>query len=75
MAAFGRFSITGKRAQRDSEILDVAPLRLRFCAAKQMPLGRSIITAKSVSKYGVIPEKLIYGQALNLLDNLKQLSF
>jgi len=37
------------------KILDVARLRLRFC---------SIVTAKSVSKYGVIPEKIIYGQAL-----------
>jgi hypothetical protein len=41
-----------------------ALLRLRFYAAKQMPLGYSIVTAKSASKYSVIPEKLIYGQAL-----------
>jgi hypothetical protein len=39
------------------KILVVAPLRLRFY---------SIVTAKSVSKYGVIPEKLIYGQALSI---------
>jgi hypothetical protein len=51
-------------AASQSQYLHVAPLRLRFCAAKQMPLGHSIVTAKSVSKYGVIPEKLIYGQAL-----------
>jgi len=53
-------------AASQSQNSPVAQLRLRFCAVKQMPLGRSIVTAKSVSKYGVIPEKLIYGQTLKI---------
>jgi len=68
LTAFGRSSVTGKRTQRDCEILCGALLRLRFCAAKQRPLGRSIVTATFVSKYGMIPKKLIYGQVLNLSD-------
>jgi hypothetical protein len=38
------------------KILDVAQLRLRFC---------SIFATKSASKSGAIPNRLIYGQALN----------
>jgi hypothetical protein len=45
------------------KILVVAPLRLRFY---------SIVTAKSVSKYSVIPEKLIYGQALKIYYQFAQ---
>jgi hypothetical protein len=41
-----------------SQNLNAALLRLRFC---------SIVTAKSASKYSVIPEKLISGQALSCL--------
>ena len=53
-AIFGRASIAGKRAQRDSEILAGALLRLRFCAAKQMPLGCSIGATKSDPNPGAI---------------------
>jgi hypothetical protein len=36
------------------KILNVALLRLRFCAAKQMPLGCSIVAAKSNPNPGAI---------------------